>query len=64
MNLNKAPQYCGMFKHDQVLCQKLRDILINAGITDKVRKVSSKRPTYGTRRMTVQIARKTGSYTS
>ena len=39
--------------------KKPRDVLINAEVTDKVRKISSKRPTYGTRRMAAQVARET-----
>ena len=37
--------------------EKPRDVLINAEVTDKVRKISSKRPTYGTRHMATQVAR-------
>ena len=59
MSLNKALQYCGMSKHAWHYTEKPRDVLINTEITDKVRKISSKRPTYGTRRMAAQVARET-----
>ena len=60
MSLNKALQYCGMSKHAWYYTKKPRDVLINAEVTYKVRKISSKRPTYGTRRMAAQVARETG----
>ena len=44
MSLNKALQYCRMFKHTWHHTKKPRDVLINTVITDKVRKISSKRP--------------------
>ena len=59
MSLNKALQYCVMSKHSWYYTKKPRDVLINAEVTDKVRKISSKRPTYGTRRMAAQVARET-----
>ncbi len=59
MSLNKALQYCGMSKHAWYYTKKPRDVLINAEVTDKVRKISSKWPTYGTRRMAAQVARET-----
>ncbi len=55
MSLNKALQYCGMSKHAWHYTKKSRDVMINAEVTDKVREISSKRPTYGTRRMAVQV---------
>ena len=64
MSLNKALQYCGMSKHAWYYTKKPRDVLINAEITDKIRKISSKRPTYGTRRMAAQVARETGTPTN
>ena len=64
MSLNKALQYCGMSKYAWHYTKKPRDVMINAEITDKIRKISSKRPTYGTRRMAVQVARDTGTPTN
>ena len=64
MSLNKALQYCGMSKHAWYYTKKPRDVMINAEITDKIRKISSKRPTYGTRRMAAQVARETGTPTN
>ena len=60
MSLNKALQYCGMSKHAWYYTKKPRDVLINAEVADKVREMSSKRPTYGTRRMATQVVRETG----
>ena len=60
MSLNKALQYCVMSKHVWYYIKKPRNVLINAGVADKVRKISSKRLTYGTRRMATQVARETG----
>ena len=60
MSLNKALQYCGMSKHAWYYTKKPRDVPINAEVTGKVRRISSKRPTYGTRRMAAQVARETG----
>ena len=60
MSLNKALQYYGMSKHAWYYAKKPRDVLINTEVTDKVRKISSKRPMYGIRRMAVQVARETG----
>ena len=51
MSLNKALQYCGMSKHAWYYTKKSRDVPINAEVTGKVRRIPSKRPTYGTRRM-------------
>ena len=59
MSLNKALQYCGMSKHAWYHTKKPRDVLINADVADKVRKISSKRPTYGTRCIATQVARET-----
>ena len=59
MSLNKALQYCGMSKHAWYYTKKPRDVPINAEVTGKVRRISSKRPTYGTRRMAAQVARET-----
>ena len=62
MSLNKILQYCGMSKHAWYYTKKPRDVMINAEVTDKVRKISSKRSTYGTRRMATHIARDGYSY--
>ena len=60
MSLNKSLQYCRMSKHAWHYTKKSRDVLINAEVTNKVREISFKRPTYGTRRMAAQVARETG----
>ena len=64
MSLNKALQCCGMSKHAWYYTKKPRDVLINAEVADKVRRISSKRPTYGTGRMAAQVARETGTPTN
>ena len=61
ISLNKALQYCGMSKHAWHYTKKPRDVPINPEITDMVRKISSKLPTYGTGRMATQVARETGT---
>ena len=43
-----------------IIPKKPRDVLINAEVADKVRKISSKRSTYGIRRMAAQVTRETG----
>ena len=64
MSLNRALQYCGMPKHTWHYTKKPRDVLINAEIADKIRKISFKRSTYGTRRMAAQVAREMGTPTN
>ena len=60
INLNKALRYCGMSKRAWYYVKKPRDVAIDANVTDRVRGIASKRPTYGTRRMAAQVARETG----
>ena len=59
-SLNKALQYYGMSKHAWYYTKKPRDVLIHAEVTDKVRKISFRQPTYGTRRMAAQVTKETG----
>ena len=44
MILNKALQYCGMSKHAWYYAKKPRDVLINAEVADKVRKIPPSGP--------------------
>ena len=60
MSLNKALRYCGMSKRAWYYVKKPRDVAIDANVTDRVRSIASRRPTYGTRRMAAQVARETG----
>ena len=57
MSLNKVLQHCRISEYAWHYTKKPRDVLINAGVTCKIRKPSSKRTTYGTRCMVVQVAR-------
>ena len=59
MSLNRALQYCGMSKHSWYYTKKPRDMAMDPDVVDVVRKIASKRPTYGTRRMAAQVARET-----
>ena len=60
MSLNKALRYCGMSKRAWHCVKKPRDVAVDANVTDRVRGIASRRPTYGTRRMAAQVARETG----
>ena len=60
MSLNKALQYCGMSKCAWYYTKKSREIPLDAHITDAVKQIASRRPTYGTRRMAAQVTRETG----
>ena len=62
MSLNKVLRYYRISKYAWHYTKKPRDVLINAGIADKIRKPSSKRPTYRARRMAAQVARDRYSY--
>ena len=70
-SLNKALQYCWMSKHAWYYTKKPRDVLINAEVTDKIRKI----PPSGTctepdvwpyrlqeRRVFLQIVKKYSAY--
>ena len=59
MSLNRALQYCGMSKHSWYYTKKPRDVAMDPDVVDVVRKIASKRPAYGTRRMAAQVARET-----
>ena len=59
MSLNKALQYCGMSKHAWYYTKRPRNVAMDPAVVDAVRKIASKRPTYGTRRMAAQVARET-----
>ena len=55
MSLNKALQYCGMFKHAWYYAKKPRDVPVNTGVAYKARKIFSKQPTCGIRRMAARV---------
>ncbi len=59
MSFNKSLAYCGMSKHAWYYAEHSRDMQINPDVVDLVKDIASRRPTYGTRRMTSQIKRET-----
>lgn len=60
MSLNKALIYCGMSKRAWYHVHHPRDVPVDADIVRVVKDIASRRPTYGTRRMAVQIKREMG----
>ena len=64
MSLSRALQYCRVFKCAWHYTKKPRTIHLDAGLTHKVREITSRRSTYGIRRMVTQISRETGVSTN
>ena len=61
MSLSKSLKYTGVSRCMWYYTPKPRDIPLNEEVVDMVRKIGTKRPTYGTRRMAAQIERETGT---
>ena len=61
ISLTKSRRYAGISRTMWYYDKKPRDVKIDPSTLSTVKKIASKRPTYGTRRMAVQIARETGN---
>ena len=60
LSLSKALLYTEISRNMWYHTPKPRDIKLNDDIVNMIRKISIKRPTYGTRRMAAQIKREAG----
>ena len=61
MGLRKTLTYTDTSKRVWYYKSKRREIELDQSMVDAVKRISTKRPTYGTRRMTAQISRETGT---
>ena len=61
ISLTKSRRYAGISRTMWYYAKKPRDVKIDSDTLSTVRKIASKRPTYGTRRMAAQITRETGN---
>ena len=60
MNLRKSLEYAGVSKCAWYYEPRPREIELNQEIVDAVKRISLKRPTYGTRRMAAKVEREVG----
>ena len=49
-----------MLSNQGIILKKSRGVVINLDIVEYIKEIGTKRPTYGTRRMSAQIPRETG----
>lgn len=64
LSLRKSLKYAGISRRRWYYKPKPREIGLNPAVVDAVRRISKRRPTYGTRRMAVQVTRDTGTATN
>ena len=64
MSLRRSLKYAGVSRRQWYYEPAPREIAPNPDVVDAVRRISRRRPTYGTRRMAAQIARETGTPTN
>lgn len=64
LSLRKSLEYSGVSRRQWYYKPAPREIGLNPCMVDTVRRISRRRPTYGTRRMAAQIARETGTQTN
>ena len=60
LNLHKSLEYADVSRRRWYYKPKPREIGLNPVVVDTVYRISHRQPTYGTRRMAVQVARDTG----
>ena len=60
MSLRKALEHAGVSRRVWYYKPRRREIGLNPGMVGAVKRISVRRPTYGTRRMAAQISRETG----
>ena len=64
LSLRKTLEYSGVSRHQWYYKPKLREVELNPDVVAEVRRMSKKRPTYGTRRMAAQVTRNTKTATN
>ena len=64
ISLTKSRRYPGISRTMWYYDKQARDVKIDPSTLSAVKKISSKRPTYGTRRMAAQITRETETPTN